>query len=100
MYDQGDFIQRAIGRGYDEIIVMAHREATDAERSTAGVKGAVRKRQAGALEYAAFLKGVIFFLQQATKPGGLSQQQFMTIKPLVEDLVRRGIFNQKILDAF
>lgn len=100
MYDQADFIQRAIGRGYEEIIAMAQREATDAERGTSGVKGAVRQRQAGALDYAAFLKGVIFFLQQATKPHGLSQQQFMTIKPLVEDLVRRGIFNQKILDAF
>jgi hypothetical protein len=100
MYDQADFIQRAIGRDSAEIIAMAQREATDAERGTSRVKGAVRKRDAGALTYAAFLKGVIFFLQSATKPFGLSQQQFMTIKPLAEDLVRRGIFDPKLLDAF
>ncbi|MDD0995312.1 hypothetical protein M5G20_05445 [Pseudomonas sp. TNT2022 ID1044] len=100
MYDQGDFIQRAIGLGYHEIVVMAHREATEAERGTSKVKGSVRKRNAGALEYAAFLKGVIFFLQSGTKPLGLSDQQFMSIRPLAVDLVKRGIFDQKILDAF
>jgi hypothetical protein len=72
MYDQGDFIQRAIGRDYAEIIAMAQGEATAAERGTSGVKGAVHKREAGALTYAAFLKGVIFFLQSGTRPSGLS----------------------------
>lgn len=74
MYDQADFIQRSIGRGYDEIIAMAQSETINAERGTSGVKGTARKRDAGALAYAAFLKGVIFFLQQNTQPFGLSQQ--------------------------
>ena len=100
MYNQQDFVRRATGLSHAEVIAMAQSEAAEAERGTSGVKGAVRKRNAGALDYAEFLKGVIFFLSSGTRPGGLTHHQFMSLRPLVEDMVSRGIYHKNILAVF
>lgn len=99
-YDIGSFIERVKDKDYEELMIEAQREVYSAERGTSGVKGAVRKREMGALEYAANIKGLIFFLSSGIKPNGVNDYIFLLFKPVCQNLVDKKKFNPKILNIF
>lgn len=100
MYNIGDFIEKVKVKNLPEIIFEAQDEVYQAEIGTSGVKGAVAKRNAGALEYANDLKGLIFFLNSGIKPFGVSESVFFSFKPICENLVRKKQLKPEILELF
>ena len=99
-YDIRKFIERVKDKNCPEIMVEAQRETYRAEQGTSGVKGAVKKREAGALEYADNLKGLIFFMGNRIKPFGISDQVFQSFKPICENLVEKKQFKPELLKLF
>ena len=99
-YDINRFIESVKDKDYYVILDEAQKAVYAAERGTSGVKGAVRKREAGALGYAADLKGLIFFLGNGVKPAGVNDYVFQSFKPIVQSLVDRKQFKPEALDVF
>lgn len=100
LYDIREFIEKVKDKNYLEIMMDAQREAYGAEQGTSGVKGAVKKREDGALKYADDLKGLIFFLGNGIKPFGVSDSVFHSFKPICENLVNKKQFKPEILEVF
>lgn len=99
-YDIHNFIEIIKDKNYPEIIIEIQNEIYQAERGTSGVKGAVKKRESGALEYAEDLKGLAFFLGNGIKPYGVSESVFYSFKPICEKLVEKKQFKPEILKLF
>jgi len=100
MYDIHEFIDKVKDKNLFEIISEAQNEVSRAENGSFGVKGAVAKRNSGALEYASDLKELIFFLGNGVKPFGISDSVFYSFKPICENLVNKKQFKPGILDLF
>ncbi len=100
MYDIYEFIERIKDKSYLDIISETEAECSRAESGTSKVKGAVAKREVGALNYASDLKGLLFFFRNGIKPAGLSDHKFEALKPICENLVRKQQFKATILDQF
>ena len=100
IYDIQKFIDRIGDMDYHEILSTTQHEVYQAERGTSGVKGAVKKRESGALEYAADLKGLIFFLSTGTRSFGVSKQTFYSFKSIVQNLVDKKQFKTEALEVF
>ena len=99
-YDINKFIERIKDKDYLDILNDAQREVYMAESGTSGVKGAVKKREAGALEYAADLKGLIFFLGSGIKPHGVSDRVFFSFEPICKNLVDKKRLKPEVLELF
>jgi len=99
-YDICQFIEKIKDNDWHKIIAEAQEEAYRAEQGTSGVKGAVKKREAGALDYANDLKGLIFFLGNGIKPFGVSDSVFHSFKPICKNLVEKKQFNPEVLNLF
>lgn len=69
----------------DYLLMLKHAvdEGTAAERAS---------RQSRNLEYSAFLGGVAFWLQNGMRPHGLSREDSLLLRPLAEELIRKGQF--------
>lgn len=66
--DFDDFLQRADGCGYDEIIALADREATEAERRRYLSRCSEEEKLLCGREYADCLKGLIAYMRYGLKP--------------------------------
>jgi hypothetical protein len=99
-FDIAKFIEKIKDMDYAQILVEAQQEVYRAESGTSGIKGAVKKREAGALEYAAEVKGLIFFLSSGIKPAGVSNHIFYSFKPIVQNLVNKKQFKPDALEVF
>ena len=99
-YDINNFIERIKDMDYTQILVEAQQEVYRAESGTSGVKGAIKKREAGALRYAAEVKGLIFFLNSGTKPMGVNNHIFYSFKQIVQNLVNKKQLKPEALEVF
>jgi hypothetical protein len=99
-YDINKFIERIKDMDYVQILTEAQQEVYRAESGTSGVKGAVKKRESGALGYAADIKGLIFFLSSGIKPFGVSDYIFYSFKPIIQNLVNKKQFKPEALEVF
>ncbi len=99
-YNMNKFLERVKDKDLHEITQLAQNEVYLTELGTSGVKGAVKKRESGALEYASDLKALIFFLGNGIRPHGINESVFQSFKPLCENLVEKKQFKSSILDIF
>lgn len=99
-YDITKFIERIKDMDYIQILAEAKEEVYRAESATSGVKGSIKKREAGALGYASEIKGLIFFLSTGTKPFGINDTIFYSFKPIVQNLVNKKQFKSEALEVF
>ena len=83
--DFNDFIRQAGGCDFDDIITMADREATAAERRRYLARVSEEKQQRCGQEYAECLKGFIAYLRYGIKPACVSEEALVRI-----DRIREG----------
>ncbi len=99
-----EFVEAVKGKGADEIIRLAQRDIAEAERISFGVKGAVKARERGSMDYAGQLGGLVFWLERghltATKPDGVSRADFRAFRPIMDALIARGELPPEALDQF
>jgi hypothetical protein len=67
-----DFLEHAKDMGMVEIIIAGSNEVDEIERISFRVKGSVKTRNRGSLDYARRLKNFLFFLRHGMKPGSAS----------------------------
>lgn len=72
--DFEDFVRQADGREYDDIIAMADREATEAERRRYMARVSEEEQQRCGQEYAECLKGFIAYMRYGLKPSRISPE--------------------------
>ena len=99
-YDPIAWMQSQVGRDVGEIILEAQSAIAAAEWGTSGVKGAVAKREAGAVDFALSLKRLVFFLEFKTKPSGVTNSVWMVMRDIIQELVDQGRLNPDTLDFF
>ena len=71
--DFDDFVMQANGRDYQDIIYLAEREATAAERRTYRVNVPADEKVRCGKQYAECLKGFISFMRYGIKPARIDQ---------------------------
>ena len=86
-HDVREFIKEVGDKDYCEIIESAQQEAT-----------AAAKRRL--FQYAEDLKGLLFFLQHVVKPSGVYDHTFLSFRPIVQSLVRKGQLKEEVLKIF
>lgn len=99
-YRINEFLDAVKEKDFIEIIRLAEAEVEAAEYGLSGVKGAKAKRASGAPEYAALLKGFLFFMKNGIKPYGVDDEYFQLFRPVVTNLVEKKLFKPGILNAF
>ncbi len=99
-YDKNRFLDRVSDLSLGEILEAAAKEARNVESELYNVKGAKARRDEGGGEYARFLKGVLFFLSRRIPPDGLSDDEFGMLRPLCENVVKKGAMNPDVLELF
>lgn len=91
-YNFKEFIYAVKEKDVTEIISIAQHECYEAEQKIrGGMRGAPKAREEGCPQYVNLLKGLNFFLTNGIKPGGVSELEFHSFKPIVESLVQKGI---------
>lgn len=86
--DFDDFMQRANGCGYNEIIVMADREATEAERRRYLARCSEEEKQLCGREYAECLKGFIAYLRYGIKPTRIAPEMLLHFDRIRQDAMQ------------
>ncbi len=81
-----DFVMETKGRDYQEIIYMAEREATEAERRFYQPRQAHPEKTLCGQDYARCLKSFITVIRYGVKPANLSQDALVTF-----DSVRKEV---------
>jgi len=61
---------------------------------------AIRKRNHEQTEYMRAAGEVLFFLQSGIKPAALDNDEFMALKPLIQELVDKGNLKKEIMAYF
>ena len=51
-------------------------------------------------KYISTLKGLIFFIANGIKPGGVNDANFQLFKPIIENLIEQGEIKEEILKLF
>ena len=85
-----------------EILRTANNEIQAVKRASFGRKGAVKTRAAGSIDYVAAIRALMFYVQNAglVRPGSLSYEQFLILRPLCEAQVDSGMFSEKARALF
>ena len=99
-YNFKDFLQAVQNDDLFEVVKKAEEACYWAEAQSYRVKGAVKRRQMGSIKFAEQLKGLLFFLKNGIEPMGLSNHDFLAIRPLAEKLVAKGQLKPEILHLF
>lgn len=100
-YSINDFVNYVKEKELGEILFLAQQECYEAERKmSGGTRGAPKARQEGCPQYVSLLKGLIFFLGNAVKPGGVPDWEFQKYKPIVENLVNKEIMKADLWLSF
>jgi hypothetical protein len=75
-----DFIGAIRGRDFFETILLADREATEAERLALQPSASGHRKKRCSSEYARMIKNLIFFLRYEVKPQGVGTREFETLR--------------------
>ena len=94
------FIERIKNHDFMQILKAVEQRIQEVDSRYHPVRGAPLSRAEGSVQYAAFLKGVAFYLRSGKRPAGLSVAEFRLLRPLVASLVRHGQLRAEALDAF
>lgn len=99
-YDFDAFLERMAKLDYLKIIAVADEECGRVESFSRRVPGAVERRKRGSLQYAAKIKGFLFYMRYGKRPQGVSDSDFQKYKVVVEALVRKKQYKPEVLNAF
>ena len=97
------FLDRVKDLDYLEMIKAAEREAQLIDRGLfpgRGRRGIRKEYRYLALEYRRLLGGFLFFLTVGMQPNGVSDNEFHSFKPAIENIVQKGQLKSEILDLF
>ncbi len=94
------FIERIKNDDFMQILKAVEQKIHEVDSRYHPVRGAPLAHAEGSVQYAAFLKGVAFYLKSGKRPAGLSRNEFDLLRPLVASLVRHGQLRAEALDAF
>jgi hypothetical protein len=94
------FIERIKNHDFMQILTAVEQEIHAVDSRYHPVRGVPLARAEGSVQYAAFLKGVAYYLRSRKRPAGLSGAEFHLLRPLVASLVRHGRLRAEALDAF
>ncbi len=96
-YNFNEFAKYVKDKSFPEIIKFTQDECYEAEkRIIGGTRGAPCAREEGCSEYVNLLKGLLFFLGNGIKPGGVYDWDFVKYKPIIEGLVQKGIMKSDL----
>jgi acylphosphatase len=95
-----EFIDCIIEKSYQEIIHSAENETASVERISYGVKGCVKNRGDGSVQYIQKLKKFLFFMKSGVIPAGADPSDLGKYKKVAQKLVATGELNEKIMDIF
>jgi hypothetical protein len=82
--DFDDFVRKTTGRDYHEIIYLADREATAAQRRVFHTGVSDEEKTRCGYQYAECLKGFIAYLRYGIKPACVSEEALVRIDRLRE----------------
>jgi len=99
-YNIRDFVKTVKDRDYSDIIGLIEKEIWEAIRRSAFVKGAVKARQQGCVEYAEKLKAFLAFMRSQAKPAGINEWDFELFRPVAENMIQRKKFKSEVLNLF
>ncbi len=106
-YDFGHFIGLVSHKSRDEMIRMAEAEAERVKRllhPRKGERGVGKQSEYLIHHYGTLLGGLIFFLRAGSKhgikPAGVSEAEFQSFKPVIEELVEKRELPPAALEAF
>jgi hypothetical protein len=88
-YSIPEFIKAVENKGYQDIIYIAEREATEAERMSYRPRVASEAKKMGSEEYAKNLKHFLFYLRYHVKPFGVSDRFFALFESIAHNLEKR-----------
>jgi hypothetical protein len=94
------FIDRIKNHDFMQILKAVEQKIQEVDSRYHPARGDPLARAEGSVQYAAFLKGVAFYLRSRKRPAGLSGDEFHLLRPLVASLVRHGQLRAQALDAF
>jgi len=100
IYDFDEFLKRMVNLDYLDILLQADAECGCVEQSSYRVRGAPRRRKMGSGEYAKRIKDFLFFMRYGIRPGGASDSEFQSYRPVVETLVQKGQMKPEALQVF
>jgi len=99
-YDFNRFIETVKDMNYPEIIRHAELEANRIESRSYGVKGAIRARKLGSMDYVNRIGAFLFWLRSGIRPASASDDDFQLYRVVAEQLVAKGQFKPTILETF
>ncbi len=94
------FIERIKNHDFMQILKAVEQRIHEVDSRYHPVRGDPLARAEGSVQYAAFLKGVAFYLRSGKRPAGLSGDEFRLLRPLVASLVRHRQLRAEALDVF
>jgi hypothetical protein len=106
-FDFAGFLGRVFNMSLDEMIEAAEKEAERVERllhPPKGERGVGKRLSYPAHHYSTLLGGFLFFLRaggkHGIKPTGMTKAEFMSLKPVLEELVEKRDLPPSVLEAF
>ena len=99
-YSLSGFLARQRGVPFVDLLIEINAEIKSVESKSHSVKGAIRQRNSGSLQYTAKLRSLLNLLYMHTKPGGLTQFQLLEVRPLVHEFVATGDLPSTVLAVF
>jgi len=94
------FIKRIKNHDFMQMLEAVEQKIIEVDSRYHPVRGDPPAHAEGSGQYAAFLKGVAFYLKSGKRPAGLTGAEFQLLRPLVASLVRRGQLRAGALAAF
>jgi hypothetical protein len=85
---------------YDDILLQADGSGTAVERSSFGVKGCVKRREMGSVDFVRKIGEFLFFMRYGRRPGTVSDEDFRKYLIVVCPLVDKGQLSPSILALF
>ena len=83
-----------------QIFGLIENEIRKAIHRSLFVKGAVKARQQGCVEYAEKLKAFLAFMRTQAKPAGINEWDFELFRPVAENMIQKKTFEPEVLNLF
>ncbi len=99
-YRVGDFMDAVKDMDYGDMLVTTQKEINAAMGQVEHVKPVRKYRGHPATSYFETLKGFYFLLSHGRKPDGVYDHIFVSFRPAIESLVKRGQMKPEALDVF
>jgi hypothetical protein len=99
-FDKRAFIARIKDQDFMQMLDAVEQKIIEVDSRYHPARGDPLARAKGSGQFAAFLKGVAFYLKFGKRPAGLTGAEFRLLRPLAKSLVRRGQLRAEVLDAF